>query len=317
VTPAEFLNWLGVAGRATFLVYGGSRPAYHLQSPISLDRLRSEAIRVQGGVAVVVDPPLPRPPGHVGKWGARASECDRVRVLRAEGDGPDGLHFAPWRVVGLPAPNVLVSTGGKSRHLYWRLPEPVSHAAARMLHRRLHSAWRDWPAFGCDLQVASIARPMRLPGTQHPRSGLPCSAQLLHRVPLDLSRLPPDPSPPPPSGGGPLLTRAGAWSGGRGRGPRWLSELLSSGSPEGDETVLQMLEVLGPLGPVGSGTYTPAHLRAGGSVIAEVGVARGRELLAAAGWDLDRVDSLICSGMGTGAGAPRSIGVLIKLAGMR
>jgi len=64
-----------------------------------------------------------------------------------------------WRALGLPEPTVMVATGGKSVHAYWRLSEPMDPKPWRVLTRRLieHCA--------SDPQCCNPSRVMRLPGS--------------------------------------------------------------------------------------------------------------------------------------------------------
>lgn len=64
-----------------------------------------------------------------------------------------------WQVLGLPEPSVMVSTGGKSVHVYWVLKEPVSGAEWKRITTRLIAHCNS------DSNCSNPARVMRLPGS--------------------------------------------------------------------------------------------------------------------------------------------------------
>lgn len=64
-----------------------------------------------------------------------------------------------WQVLGLPEPSVMVSTGGKSVHVYWVLQDPISAAEWERITARLISHCKS------DSKCSNPARVMRLPGS--------------------------------------------------------------------------------------------------------------------------------------------------------
>ena len=66
-----------------------------------------------------------------------------------------------WQSLGLPEPSVMVFSGGKSAHCYWRLDEPMAPQPWRVLQKRLIAYCKSDSACG------NPSRPMRLPGFRY------------------------------------------------------------------------------------------------------------------------------------------------------
>ena len=87
------------------------------------------------------------------------SDITCCRALFAEWDDrPIAWQIRAWKELELPEPTVMVTTGGKSAHLYWVLTEPLDPDAWRALQRRL-LAYCD-----ADRSLCNPSRLMRLPG---------------------------------------------------------------------------------------------------------------------------------------------------------
>lgn len=87
------------------------------------------------------------------------SDITCCRALFAEWDDrPIAWQLHAWKELELPEPTVIVTTGGKSAHLYWTLSEPMAPDAWRVLQRRL-LAYCD-----ADRSLCNPSRLMRLPG---------------------------------------------------------------------------------------------------------------------------------------------------------
>lgn len=96
--------------------------------------------------------------GGGGVKDADVSSCPTLFVEWDDGASIDE-QSQRWRAFGLPEPTVMVATGGKSVHAYWRLSEPLDPKPWRVLTRRLieHCA--------SDPQCCNPSRVMRLPGS--------------------------------------------------------------------------------------------------------------------------------------------------------
>ena len=95
-----------------------------------------------------------RPTGAV-----QASDVTSCNALFAEWDNqPIEWQLEAWRVLGLPEPTVMVLTGGKSVHCYWRLAQPMPPDQWRVLQSRLIEHC------GSDEKCKDPCRVMRLPG---------------------------------------------------------------------------------------------------------------------------------------------------------
>ena len=80
-------------------------------------------------------------------------------------DRPIEWQVQAWQELGLPEPTVMVKTGGKSIHCYWRLTEPRAPDEWRVLQRRLI----DYA--GGDKYCKNPSRLMRLPGYRYVDKG--------------------------------------------------------------------------------------------------------------------------------------------------
>jgi len=76
-------------------------------------------------------------------------------------DRPIEWQISAWRELGLPEPSLIVTTGGKSAHLYWVLDKPMPAADWQVMQRRLleHS--------NADRSLCNPSRVMRLPGFRY------------------------------------------------------------------------------------------------------------------------------------------------------
>ena len=74
-------------------------------------------------------------------------------------DKPMEWQLTAWETLKLPEPTVMVSTGGKSVHCYWRLLEPMAPEPWRVMQERLI----DYA--GGDTKCKNPSRLMRLPGS--------------------------------------------------------------------------------------------------------------------------------------------------------
>jgi hypothetical protein len=93
------------------------------------------------------------------KGGVTDSDVATVPALWVEWDDlPEEEQKTAWRVLGLPEPSVMVSTGGKSVHCYWVLQEALQPEEWRPVQTRLIEHC------GSDPACKNPARVMRLPG---------------------------------------------------------------------------------------------------------------------------------------------------------
>jgi hypothetical protein len=91
--------------------------------------------------------------------GVTDSDVGTVPALWVEWDDmPEEQQRTAWRVLGLPEPSVMVSTGGKSVHCYWVLQEALQPEEWRPVQTRLIEHC------GSDPACKNPARVMRLPG---------------------------------------------------------------------------------------------------------------------------------------------------------
>ena len=111
-----------------------------------------------------------------------------------------------WKQLGLPEPSLMVETGGKSVHAYWRLRDPIAPEVWKPIQKRLITHC------GSDPKCSNPSRLMRMPGFAYvdKKTGqvTPNKAQLIHVSPLakytldQIEECLPEPQPelPPPAG---------------------------------------------------------------------------------------------------------------------
>ena len=209
----------------------------------------------------------------------------------------DSVQRAPF---GITAPTAVVYTGGRSVHCYWLFQSgPLPVGVWRGLSARLVAtiAKRD-PQYLGDATVQRPAACMRLPGTVHPATGVTCGWLQVGPVYPSAEDLGLDPATPPapvslvrrdPSA--PPAAPVGAGSAG------WLSRVT-------DDVLGAMLSAIGPLGPVGSGTYTSDRWAALVSGAVAVGPERIEVVATGLGWDPMRVRLILTERQGrVGVGA--------------
>ena len=99
-------------------------------------------------------------------------EITEVRFLKYEIDDASmslEAQFETWRRAGLPPPSLVLFTGGKSLHFWWRLKTPLPLAEGIVALKRLQEAIRQaTPGVKLDPKMESPAQPMRLAGGIHP-----------------------------------------------------------------------------------------------------------------------------------------------------
>ena len=99
-------------------------------------------------------------------------EITEVRFLKYEIDDASmslEAQFETWRRAGLPPPSLVLFTGGKSLHFWWRLKTPLPLAEGIVALKRLQKAIRQaTPGVKLDPKMESPAQPMRLAGGIHP-----------------------------------------------------------------------------------------------------------------------------------------------------
>jgi hypothetical protein len=94
--------------------------------------------------------------------GVRDTDVATVPALWVEWDDlPLEEQRTAWRVLGMPQPSVMVSTGGKSVHCYWVLQEALQSEEWRPVQTRLIEHC------GSDPACKNPARVMRLPGAPY------------------------------------------------------------------------------------------------------------------------------------------------------
>jgi len=105
----------------------------------------------------------------------KRKEITEVRFLKYEIDDAGmslEAQFETWRSAGLPPPTLVLFTGGKSLHFWWRLKTPLPLAEGIVALKRLQQAIRQaTPGVKLDPKMESPAQPMRLAGGIHPRTG--------------------------------------------------------------------------------------------------------------------------------------------------
>ncbi|MGB5136795.1 MAG: hypothetical protein WBN89_16680 [Prochlorococcaceae cyanobacterium] len=91
-----------------------------------------------------------------------AADIASMSVLFIEWDDrPIHWQVMAWQELNLPEPSVMVATGGKSIHYYYRLRQPVDPEIWQIENKRLsiHA--------GADSTIYNRSRVMRLPGFRH------------------------------------------------------------------------------------------------------------------------------------------------------
>lgn len=95
----------------------------------------------------------------VGHGGDNDASITGVPALFVEWDGKEeAWQLNAWRVLGLPEPSLMISTGGSSIHCYWLLREPLDPLVWRPIQVRLIAM------AGGDSACCNPSRVMRLPG---------------------------------------------------------------------------------------------------------------------------------------------------------
>lgn len=286
-------------------------------------------------VGTVVEQAGPLPPGwadrtpvshpadfiagkHRRCWGARGADICAVPSLRCDADCDATPNELLRAIARLPRPTVVVATGNRGAHFYWRLRDAVTPAVADALHARLHAALlAAAPAGGWDRAVYSRARVMRLPGTVHPKTSQTVTwDQCGGFYSLDEleQALPPIPSSPADDV---FLPRESGSGGGSG----WLGRMLVQDRPVALQHLSNMLRAIGRLGPPGSGSYgtcwQPLKALANG-----VGYADAYDCAVAAGWDPTRTLDILADaqrapsshGLGAVVRAARNAGWSLEVA---
>ena len=100
--------------------------------------------------------------GATGKGGG-VTDADITGVPALFVEWDDGASIEEqiqrWQSLGLPEPTVMVATGGKSLHCYWRLDEPMAPQPWRALQKRLIAHCKS------DSTCSNPSRVMRLAGS--------------------------------------------------------------------------------------------------------------------------------------------------------
>jgi len=95
----------------------------------------------------------------VGHGGDNDASITGVPALFVEWDGKEeAWQLNAWRVLGLPEPSLMISTGGSSIHCYWLLHSPLDPLVWRPIQVRLIAM------AGGDPSCCNPSRVMRLPG---------------------------------------------------------------------------------------------------------------------------------------------------------
>jgi len=104
----------------------------------------------------------------------KRKEITEVRFLKYEIDDAGmslEAQFETWRAAGLSPPTLVLFTGGKSLHFWWRLKTPLPLAEGIVALKRLQEAIRQaTPGVKLDSKMESPAQPMRLAGGIHPKT---------------------------------------------------------------------------------------------------------------------------------------------------
>ena len=199
---AEFVRFLVLLGRGddSHRIVVSLFPDEHgkpnilipcLAGSIPKPRINSLLARSQGlSLGLVINPSLPQPddwgkkPDHFNKngelrvWGARNIHIAGARWIWYEADGglPHKEQLAAISRAGLPEPELIIDTGGKSLHCYWRLDEQITPEQFRDLQQRLQQSIEALtPEMGGDQGIHNPCRVMRAPGGQHPKTGRRCT----------------------------------------------------------------------------------------------------------------------------------------------
>ncbi|MCP9902754.1 AAA family ATPase [Cyanobium sp. BA5m-10] len=102
----------------------------------------------------------------------KRQEITEVRFLKYEIDDASMSleeQFGTWRRAGLPPPTLVLFTGGKSLHFWWRLKTPLPLEEGIVALKRLQEAIKQaTPGVKLDPKMESPAQPMRLAGGIHP-----------------------------------------------------------------------------------------------------------------------------------------------------
>jgi hypothetical protein len=105
----------------------------------------------------------------------KRKEITEVRFLKYEIDDEEmslEAQFETWRTAGMPPPTLVLFTGGKSLHFWWRLKTPLPLEEGKIALKRLQEAIRlATPGVKLDSKMESPAQPMRLAGGIHPETG--------------------------------------------------------------------------------------------------------------------------------------------------
>lgn len=118
-----------------------------------------------------------------GKKGAvKNNDVETLPALFVEWDDmPVQEQLTAWEQLGLPEPTLMLTTGGASAHLYWRLQQPATKAEWDAITARLIAHCKS------DTNCAGAARVMRLAGSRYidKKTGQPTGsrAEIVHEAP--------------------------------------------------------------------------------------------------------------------------------------
>lgn len=175
--------------------FGSANRKWRIEPKGELDS--SFHINVTAGLGFVTGVSKPIPPGWKPEWhqwddatrscisqtfGASVDHILEHRFLFTEGDG--GLSIEEQiqivAAANLPTPTLIVFTGGKSLHFYWRLSTPISSDRFRTVQNGIMLALKSRKDFDVDTSLDNPNRIMRAVGSIHPNTGRRCVIHTLN-----------------------------------------------------------------------------------------------------------------------------------------
>ncbi len=108
--------------------------------------------------------------GGVAKKKRKEVTVGNLLVYEIDGESLE-LQWKAWEDAHLPKPTMVLSTGNKSYHVYYRLDNYYPIESIEIWRKRLSQTIFNWTGFTTDHAMHNAVQPARLAGWIHPKSG--------------------------------------------------------------------------------------------------------------------------------------------------